>query len=561
CSNGLIGVETDGICCDIDCGTCGGGDCRRRGNGLEAGDCCTRFISENGAPCSESGSAPCIIDDVADGDIPTTLSPTPLMTIPTTCAASTGRPTFRYAASTGVNGRVYAEGEGCFTITDIYKSRLESDGSGKGPIYNLDDSYNIVLNPEVLSNKWLLTAELHITGGAIFYCRGSSIGGDCDELRIQSTGPDDFHEVRAHGGSMYFESTIVTSWDTPNKTPQATYEGGRSFLNCVSEKLTGDVCEGMAQNERGECRMDIINSEIGYMGYFSSESYGLTWKVRGFCTDLSNPDVFDTTNVYGDLIGSDIHHNYYGQYSYGHQGGVWHNNQMHDNHQYGFDPHDDSDYLTISHNEVFNNVNHGIIASKRCNNVQIYNNKVYDGGAEAVGIFLHRSSDYAIVHDNVVSDMQDAGMALLETMNADIYNNDFSGVKFGIRLSLGSSDNYVHENTFEDVSSHGLYTYQGSDDPTEGVSNGRPSDNLFENNRILSARSGVKFKDSDDIVITDNVFTGTSELEFFDAQDTLWYGNDLPQGVCIKNIFSDDGIDIELSTFDMRTTGLPTLEC
>ncbi|CBN77785.1 Mannuronan C-5-epimerase N-terminal fragment [Ectocarpus siliculosus] len=512
CSNGFVGVQSENICCHVDCGTCGGSECRRRGKGLGAADCCRNYISKNGALCSENLSAPCIMDDVT-GNTPD------------------------------------AEGEGCFTITDLYNFRLESDGSAKGPIFNLDDSYNTVLNPKVLSNKWLLTAELHITGGAVFYCRGSSIGGDCDELRIQSTGPTDFHEVRAHGGSMYFESTIVTSWDTPNKTPQATYVGGRSFLNCVSEKLTGEVCVGQAQNEMGECRMDIINSEIGYLGYFDSESYGLTWKVRGFCKDLSNPDVFDTTNVYGNLIGSDIHHNYYGQYSYGHQGGVWHNNQMHDNHQYGFDPHDDSDYLT------------SIIASKRCNNVQIYNNEVYDGGPFAAGIFLHRSSDYAIVHDNVVHDMQDAGMAMLESMNADIYNNRFSSVKFGIRLSLGSSENHVHENLFEDVSTQGLYTYQGSDEPTDGVSDGRPSDNLFENNRILNVTKGVKIKEGDDTVITDNVFTGTSELEFFDAQNTRWKGNTLPQGVCIKNIHSDDGIDIELSTFDRRTAGLPTLEC
>ena len=40
----------------------------------------------------------------------------------------------------------------------------------------------------------------------------------------------------------------------------------------------------------------------------------------------------------------------------------------------------------------------GIIASKRCNNVEIYDNEVYDGGDEAVGIFLHRSSDDALVH-------------------------------------------------------------------------------------------------------------------------------------------------------------------
>ena len=151
---------------------------------------------------------------------------------------------------------------------------------------------------------------------------------------------------------------------------------------------------------------DLINTEAAYLGYLASESYGLTWKVRGFCKDLSNHDVFTSTNVYGNIIGSDIHHNYYGHYSYGHQGGVWTNNKMHDNHQYGFDPHDDSDYLTIADNEVYNNVNHGIIASKRCNNVQIYNNVVRDGGPAAAGIFLHRSSDFAEVHDNTIYNMQ-----------------------------------------------------------------------------------------------------------------------------------------------------------
>lgn len=33
----------------------------------------------------------------------------------------------------------------------------------------------------------------------------------------------------------------------------------------------------------------------------------------------------------------------------------------------------------------------GIIASKRCNNLKIYSNVVYDGGE--VGIFLHRSGN------------------------------------------------------------------------------------------------------------------------------------------------------------------------
>ena len=98
---------------------------------------------------------------------------------------------------------------------------------------------------------------------------------------------------------------------------------------------------------------------MGNLGWFDSESYGLTWKVRGFCKDLSNPEVFDEVQVYGDIQNSDIYGMYNGLYSYGHEGGVWTGNKMHDNIQYGFDPHDDSDRLTIANNIVYGNGNHG----------------------------------------------------------------------------------------------------------------------------------------------------------------------------------------------------------
>lgn len=56
----------------------------------------------------------------------------------------------------------------------------------------------------------------------------------------------------------------------------------------------------------------------------------LPWKVRGLCEDLSNVDtLFDTVRVYGDMMGSNIHHMWYGMYSYGHLGGVWNDNLMH----------------------------------------------------------------------------------------------------------------------------------------------------------------------------------------------------------------------------------------
>ena len=71
---------------------------------------------------------------------------------------------------------------------------------------------------------------------------------------------------------------------------------------------------------------------------------------------------------------------------------------MYDNHHYGFDSYDDSDCLTIANNEVYNNVNHNIISSKRCNNLKIYQSEVYKGGSQAVEIFLHRRFDNSEVY-------------------------------------------------------------------------------------------------------------------------------------------------------------------
>ncbi|CAN0420500.1 unnamed protein product, partial [Hapterophycus canaliculatus] len=56
------------------------------------------------------------------------------------------------------------------------------------------------------------------------------------------------------------------------------------------------------------------NSEVHHLGHYDTEAYGITWKVRGFCADLSNEDIFERVNVRGDIRFSDIHHNYFGMY-------------------------------------------------------------------------------------------------------------------------------------------------------------------------------------------------------------------------------------------------------
>lgn len=45
--------------------------------------------------------------------------------------------------------------------------------------------------------------------------------------------------------------------------------------------------------------------------------------------------------------------------------------------------------------------------------------------------------------------MNDAGIAFFESMNAEVYNNDIRDCRMGIRLSMGSAGNKVHDNTFD----------------------------------------------------------------------------------------------------------------
>lgn len=76
------------------------------------------------------------------------------------------------------------------------------------------------------------------------------------------------------------------------------------------------------------------------LGYDAAEAYGISYKARGLCNDHSNLDIFDDDNglnvgVTGDIYRSDLHHNWFGHYSWGHDGGKWQYNTVHDNYGYG----------------------------------------------------------------------------------------------------------------------------------------------------------------------------------------------------------------------------------
>jgi parallel beta-helix repeat protein len=177
------------------------------------------------------------------------------------------------------------------------------------------------------------------------------------------------------------------------------------------------------------------NLIVGYLGYDDSEGYGLTWKVIG-----EQPGLFDKVDVLGDIQNSRIHHNFFGVYTFGGRGMQWLNNEVDNNVQYGFDPHDDTDHLLIQGNNVHHNGNHGIIASMRCDHLTIRNNRSWANGQN--GIILHRSSDDCLIEQNQCYDNADTGIVLAGSSRCVVRSNLLArNFEAAVRLNLGSADN------------------------------------------------------------------------------------------------------------------------
>lgn len=416
------------------------------------------------------------------------------------CSADLWAATYRYASS---SNRIYVESGGTTTLTQIRANTPSLPASA------LTRSGNV----------WYLAAELRIEDGVTLLLHGSAIGGDVDELRLKSDSGGEVN-VWAEYGTIDIDSTKIRSWNASAGTVDTTYTDGRAHIRARS--FLGS--DGVAR----ESRMDIVNSEISYLGYNAAESYGLVWKVIG--DPGPNFELYDKVNVYGDIFGSNIHHNYYGMYTFGHEDGQWVGNQMHHNVGYGFDPHDDSDNLLIEDNDVHDNGFHGIIASKRCNNVVIRNNRSYNN--KQAGIMLHRSSDDGIIEGNEVYDNTDSGIALFASWRIVVRNNTLlRNGRSGVRFSMGAGQNRVENNTI-DGGGDGFEFYQGTDVPEPG-DDARPDGNVILNNVVRNLDGQmISMTDSDANTFQGNTFSaiGNLELTFERSSKVKLNKNTFPAG-------------------------------
>jgi len=397
------------------------------------------------------------------------------------------------------------------------------------------------------STVWELNADLVVQNGATLDLAGPAVDGDVDTLRLRSlasAAKTEVSAITAQHGVINIDSVRITSWDPDANGPDTdpslpsgapTGSRGRPFLRAISYLDVGGTPR--------ESTMNITNSDLGYLGYYAPESYGLAYKGRG--CDANHPWVCAALNVYGSQRNSRFHHNYMGTYTWNAYGMNFVGNEYDNNISYGLDPHDDSDYLTITDNHFHHNGNHGVICSKRCDHLLIARNESNNNGVppwvpigdddpsdnQVHGIMIHRGVTDTVIEDNFVHDHPNgAGIAVFDSVANTLRNNTIERAKYGLRYSVGSANAVTTGNTVRDSGQYAVFTYKGSDLPEYSTSSGRPTSLMFTNNIFDGTSSNViKLNDADSTTFNGNTISGSVGAASMQNSDgTLFAGNTVP---------------------------------
>jgi len=331
---------------------------------------------------------------------------------------------------------------------------------------------------------WLLNANLVIAKGATFHIDST----DTKWLKISSrvTSGDGIAKIApayiidVHGG-LKIDSVRITSWD-PTTNYYAITNGSR----------TGDIIHlgaprpSIVVENNATGTTDITNSEIAYLGYEQGKhrgGSGLSYYYGGDGSILRNDD---------------IHHVYFGLYTFGVGHMIIENNIIRNSGLYGLDPHTGTHDMIIRNNTVYDNKGIGIICSLNCYNIVIENNKVHDNAA--TGIMFSRNMYNSIARNNIVYN-EPRGIFVSQSHNNQIYNNSISNSGDGINVNAGSTNNKIYDNTIMNSKSHAMLVSNASNGNTfysnkivSAIKEGREIDqdatsnnNIFSNNQVVNS--------------------------------------------------------------------------
>lgn len=274
---------------------------------------------------------------------------------------------------------------------------------------------------EIGPGEWLLSANLAIGPGATLVIAGPEVRW----LKLRSD-EEGFVSVKARGGRLLLNNTCVSSWDPGRAQVDENLTDGRSFVLA-----------------RDGAWMAIHRSRLHHLGYQANESYGLAWRLEG---------------TGGEIVDSELAHNFYGLYSYQVEGLVIRGNVVRHSVLYGIDPHTASHQLVIEDNVAHHNGKHGIILAEGCSDSVIKNNVAYAN--QLHGIVLYNGSNNNLVEANTAYANGMQGINInAASENRVLGNIVYGNGSDGIGLGQGAADNLIAGNVARDNHAHGIYLY------------------------------------------------------------------------------------------------------
>jgi parallel beta-helix repeat protein len=271
---------------------------------------------------------------------------------------------------------------------------------------------------EVAPGEWLLGKTIEVTQGASLKVTAPEVRWL--KLRSDATG---FASVKILGGGLDLNGTCVTSWDDSKGTVDEDYVEGRAFLLA-----------------RDGAQMTVDRSELHYLGFGDVESYGLSWRTEGSGGHLTNSLV---TNLY------------FGMFSFDVGGLTISDNEVRNNILYGIDPHTGSHNLTIERNVVHDNGKHGIILAEDCTDSVVRDNVVFRNQHHGIVLYLH--SDRNLIEGNETFANAAQGINVNESHNNTVRTNRvYDNTESGIGIGQTSKDNVVEGNDVRGNQQDGL---------------------------------------------------------------------------------------------------------
>lgn len=361
---------------------------------------------------------------------------------------------------------------------------------GKGALVRLNDIDDTLHNSTLLERvgdfEWELKANLKTFDQVRLELHGQAAGGDVNWLKLKSDRAG-FVAVESSNGQISLRNTKITSWDPGAGTFDFAFQDGSGRAYIAIKNRTSIYTDN---------RMDVIDSEVAYLGFLEETAYGISWKVLSE-EGAKNPGILGR-GMTGIVTGSKFHHNYFGAYVWGAGDMVVRNNEFYDNFYYGFDAHTVTQRTLVEDNYSHDNGGHGIIFADRCTDNTIRRNR--SANNKGHGIMLHEQSDNNTISDNEVTGNDD-GIPLYQSSNntvaGNIIRDNHTGVRLYGRENIPSRNNLFENNEISGSRTYGLFIYDGA------------VANTLSSNRVLNNRnSGIYLKSAQDNIFSGNEITG-----------------------------------------------------